>query len=59
MRLDNINDVLTFDKKVFRRDDSSEGILKNKGRDFIIEGFLRDGENAPLMLFNCQPYKED
>lgn len=55
LRLDNINDILTFDKKVFSRDDSSEGILKSKDRDFIVEGFLRDGENAPLMLINCQP----
>lgn len=57
LRLDNINDILTFDKKVFSRDDSSEGILKSKERDFVVEGFLRDGENAPLMLINCQPKK--
>tara|TARA_R110001592_G_scaffold7126_1_gene40136 strand:- start:2223 stop:3071 length:849 start_codon:yes stop_codon:yes gene_type:complete len=65
LRLDNINDIITFDKKVFSRDDSREGILKNKGHGFAIEGFLRDGdgdgdgENAPVMLINCQPYKED
>lgn len=59
LRLDNINDILTFDRKVFSRDDSSDGILKNKGRDFVIEGFLRDGENAPLMLINCQPFKPE
>lgn len=59
LRLDNINDIITFDKKVFSRDDSKEGILKNKGHGFAIEGFLRDGENAPLMLINCQPYQED
>ena len=59
LRLDNINDILTFDRKVFSRDDSSDGILKSKGRDFVVEGFLRDGENAPLMLINCQPFKED
>lgn len=59
LRLDNINDILTFDRKVFSRDDSSDGILKNKGRDFVIEGFLRDGENAPLMLINCQPMKAE
>ena len=57
LRLDNINDILTFDRKVFSRDDSSEGILKSKDRDFVVEGFLRDGESAPLMLINCQPHK--
>ena len=57
LRLDNINDILTFDRKVFSRDDSSEGILKSKDRDFVVEGFLRDGERAPLMLINCQPHK--
>ena len=55
LRLDNINDIITFNRKVFSHDNSSEGILKNRDRDFIVEGFLRDGENAPLMLINCQP----
>ena len=57
LRLDNINDIVTFDQRNFCEDDSTEGILKNKNEDFVIEGFLRDGDNAPLMLLNCQPYK--
>lgn len=55
MRLDNINDIVTFDRKVFSKDDSKDGIMKNKSRDFKIEGFLRDGENPPSLLINCQP----
>jgi len=55
LRLDNINDIVTFDKSVFCRDDSTEGIMKTKTQDFLIEGFLRNGNDAPLMLINCQP----
>jgi hypothetical protein len=55
MRLDNINDIVTFDRKVFSKDDSNEGIMKNKSRDFRIEGFLRNGEKPPSLLINCQP----
>jgi len=55
LRLDNINDIVTFDKKVFNSDDSTDGIMKSKDQDFVIEGFLRDGNKAPLMLINCQP----
>jgi len=29
--------------------------MKSKSEDFVIEGFLRDGNDAPLMLINCQP----
>ena len=57
LRLDNINDIVTFDKKVFCHDDSAGGIMRNKSEDFVIEGFLRDGNEAPLMLINCQPPK--
>lgn len=57
MRLDNINDIVTFDRKVFSRDESSKGIMKNRSRDFMIEGFLRDGENPPSLLINCQPFR--
>ena len=57
MRLDNINDIVTFDRKVFSQDNSSEGIMKNKSRDFVVEGFLRDGENPPSLLINCQPLR--
>lgn len=59
LRLDNINDIVTFDKKVFSRDDSAEGIMKTKNEDFVVEGFLRDGNDAPLMLINCQPEKRN
>ena len=55
LRLDNINDIVTFDKKVFSRDDSADGIMRSKNEDFFVEGFLRDGNDAPLMLINCQP----
>ena len=55
LRLDNINDIITFDKSVFCNDDSTDGIMKDKDQDFMIEGFLRDGNDAPLMLINCQP----
>ena len=55
LRLDNINDIITFDKSVFCSDDSTDGIMKDKDQDFMIEGFLRDGDDAPLMLINCQP----
>ena len=55
LRLDNINDIVTFEQNNFCRDDSAEGILKSKNDDFVIEGFLRDGDSAPLMLINCQP----
>jgi len=55
LRLDNINDIITFDESVFCSDDSVDGIMKDKKQDFMIEGFLRDGNNAPLMLMNCQP----
>ncbi len=56
LRLDNINDIVTFDKKVFSRDESAEGIMKSKSDDFFVEGFLRNGNDAPLMLINCQPF---
>lgn len=59
LRLDKINDILTFTKSQFNHDDSNEGIFKNRDLDFKIEGFLRDGENAPLMLINCQPRQTD
>lgn len=55
LRLDKINDIANFSKAQFNRDDSNEGIFKNKGLDFRIEGFLRNGETAPFMLINCQP----
>jgi hypothetical protein len=58
MRLDNINDIVTFDRKVFSLDDSSEGIMKNKSRDFKIEGFLRNKDNPPCLLINCQPFRD-
>ena len=53
LRLDNINDIVTYDKSSFSRDDSTEGIMKNKSEDFVIEGYLRNGNEAPLMLINC------
>ena len=59
LRLDNINDIVTFEQNNFCRDDSAEGILKSKNDDFVIEGFLRDGDSAPLMLINCQPQDND
>jgi len=55
LRLDNINDIVNFEQRNFCKDESAEGILKSKNEDFVIEGFLRDGDSAPLMLINCQP----
>ena len=55
LRLDNINDIVNFEQQNFCKDESAEGILKSKNEDFVIEGFLRDGDSAPLMLINCQP----
>ncbi len=55
LRLDNINDIVNFEQRNFCEDDSDKGILKSKNEDFVIEGFLRDGDHAPLMLINCQP----
>lgn len=59
LRLDNINDIVTFEQRNFSKDESAEGILKSKNEDFAIEGFLRDGDNAPVMLINCQPKDRD
>lgn len=58
LRLDNINDIVTFDQKLFCEDESADGILKNKSEDFVIEGFLRDGDSPPIMLINCQPSEQ-
>ncbi len=57
LRLDNINDIVNYDLKSFSPDDSSEGLLKKRMEDFAIEGFLRNGDRAPVMLINCQPGK--
>lgn len=59
LRLDRINDIQTFKQSQFSKDESHEGIFKNRQLDFHIEGFLREGESAPAMLINCQPYKAD
>lgn len=57
LRLDNINDIVNYDRKNFSPDDSTEGLLKKRLEDFSIEGFLRNGDRAPVMLINCQPGK--
>lgn len=57
LRLDNINDIVNYDLKSFSPDDSTEGLLKKRLEDFAIEGFLRNGDRAPVMLINCQPGK--
>lgn len=56
LRLDNINDIVEYDRKAFSEDDSVEGIMKKKEEDFVVEGFLRNGNSAPLMLINCKPF---
>lgn len=55
LRLENIKDIQTYEIKDFSRDNSTEGIMKKNKRDFVIEGFLRDGDKPPCMLINCQP----
>lgn len=55
LRLDNINDIVEYDRKSFSEDSSTEGIMKKREEDFVIEGFLRSGNSAPLMLINCKP----
>lgn len=57
LRLDNINDIVEYDRQAFSHDDSTDGIMKKKEEDFVIEGFLRNGNNAPLMLINCKPVR--
>jgi len=54
LRLDNINDIVTYNRSSFSEDDSTEGVMKNKNEDFVIEGYLRNGNDAPLMLINCR-----
>jgi len=54
LRLDNIDDIVTYNRADFNDEDSSEGLLKRKNEDFVIEGFLRNGDKAPLMLINCK-----
>jgi chemotaxis signal transduction protein len=55
LRLDNIQDIETYELKNFSRDTSTEGIMKKNETDFAIEGFLRSGDAPPCMLINCQP----
>jgi chemotaxis signal transduction protein len=55
LRLDNIKDIETYSIEQFSRDNSTEGIMKRNQNDFVIEGFLRQGDKAPCMLLNCQP----
>lgn len=55
LRLDNIQDIVDYNRKDFSHDDSTDGIMKKRNDDFVIEGFLRHGDDAPLMLINCQP----
>lgn len=56
LRLDNINDIVTYNRSSFSKDDSTEGVMKNKNEDFVIEGYLRNGNEAPLMLINCRSH---
>jgi chemotaxis signal transduction protein len=54
LRLDNINDIVSYDWKNFSQDDSSDGLMKHRQDDYSIEGFLRNDDEAPLMLINCK-----
>lgn len=54
LRLDNINDIVTYQQSSFSHDDSTEGVMKKKNEDFKVEGYLRNGDEAPLMLINCR-----
>lgn len=58
LRLDNINDIVTYDRKDFSEDNSVEGVMKKKNEDFVIEGYLRNGDHAPLMLINCRTHQK-
>jgi len=58
LRLDNINDIVTYKRSSFDHDQSTEGVMNNQNEDFIIEGFLRNGNEAPFMLINCKSHKE-
>jgi len=53
LRLDNINDIETYHRNNFSRDTSTEGVMKKRNEDYVIEGYLRNGDSAPLMLINC------
>lgn len=53
LRLDNINDIVAYNRSSFSQDDSTDGVMKKQNDDFVIEGYLRNGNEAPLMLINC------
>lgn len=59
LRLDNINDIVSYSRNNFSLDNSTDGVMKNRGDDFVIEGYLRNGNDAPLMLINCRAQKSD
>jgi len=57
LRLDKIQDIEDYSIEQFSKDLSTEGIMKKNQDDFVIEGFLRVGNQPPYMLINCQPQK--
>lgn len=57
LRLENIQDIESYDIKSFSRDTSTEGVMKKNESDFVVEGFLRSGDTPPCMLINCQPIR--
>ncbi|ARU58169.1 MAG: CZB domain-containing protein [Pseudomonadales bacterium] len=57
LRLDNIQDIQTYGLNDFSDDESTEGIMKRKSDEFLIEGYLRNGDGPPIILINCQPLK--
>ncbi|MCH2158414.1 MAG: hypothetical protein MK096_06520 [Oleiphilaceae bacterium] len=54
LRLDNIKDIVNYDWSNFSLDASAEGLMKERTEDYHIEGFLRNEDQAPLMLINCK-----
>ncbi|WP_197466199.1 hypothetical protein, partial [Oleiphilus sp. HI0080] len=46
--------IIDYDWSNFSTDNSSEGLMKQRTDDYHIEGFLRNEDNAPLMLINCK-----
>lgn len=55
LRLDNIKDIESYSITNFSRDDTTDGVMKKNSSEFMIEGFLRNGDKPPCMLINCQP----
>ncbi len=54
LRLDQIQDIVNYQRQDFNSEDATEGILKQDKGLLKVEGFLRNGDQAPTILLNCQ-----